>query len=250
MPRSVYQRMRSSIQRWCHCSASSRRHEELDLHLLELARAEDEVARRDLVAERLADLRDPERRLLARELEHVLEVDEDALRGLGAQEDAAASSRTGPMKVSNIRLNWRASPSSPPHSGARTASARLGVLEVVRPPALLALARHCDQRVGEALQVAGRLPGARVHQDRRVEGHHVVALLDHRPPPLGLDVVLQQHAVVAVVVGGGEPAVDLRGLEDEAAPLAQGDDLVHGHLGGAARFRWLLRGAGHRSVAG
>jgi hypothetical protein len=39
--------------------------EELHLHLLELAGAEDEVARRDLVAERLADLRDAERRLLA-----------------------------------------------------------------------------------------------------------------------------------------------------------------------------------------
>ena len=61
------------------------RHEELHLHLLELARAEDEVPRRDLVAEGLADLRDPERRLLARELQDVLEVDEDALRGLGAQ---------------------------------------------------------------------------------------------------------------------------------------------------------------------
>ena len=40
--------------------------EELHLHLLELARAEDEVARGDLVTERLADLADAERRLLAR----------------------------------------------------------------------------------------------------------------------------------------------------------------------------------------
>src|SRR5439155_18823901 len=47
--------------------------------------AEDEVARRYLVAERLAHLRDPERRLLARELQNVLEVDEDALRRLRAQ---------------------------------------------------------------------------------------------------------------------------------------------------------------------
>ena len=39
--------------------------EELHLHLLELARPEDEVARGDLVAERLADLGDPERQLLA-----------------------------------------------------------------------------------------------------------------------------------------------------------------------------------------
>ncbi len=62
-----------------------RRDEELHLHLLELARAEDEVPRRDLVAEGLADLRDAERRLLARELEHVLEVDEDPLRRLRPQ---------------------------------------------------------------------------------------------------------------------------------------------------------------------
>ena len=40
---------------------------------------------------------------------------------------------------------------------------------------------------------------------------------------------LEQHAVVAVVVGRADAAVDLRGGEDEAAPLAQRDDLVHGH---------------------
>src|SRR5205807_1284490 len=44
----------------------ARRNEVLHLHLLELAHAEEEVAGRDLVAERLADLRDPERRLSPR----------------------------------------------------------------------------------------------------------------------------------------------------------------------------------------
>src|SRR5437899_2569070 len=63
-----------------------RRDEELHLHLLELAQPEEEVAGRDLVAEGLAaDLRDAERRLAARELRDVLEVDEDPLRGLGAE---------------------------------------------------------------------------------------------------------------------------------------------------------------------
>src|SRR5207244_10537632 len=60
-----------------------RRDEILHLHLLELARAEEEVAGRDLVPERLADLRNAEGRLAARELQHVLEVDEDGLRRLG-----------------------------------------------------------------------------------------------------------------------------------------------------------------------
>ena len=60
--------------------------EELDLHLLELARAEGEVARRDLVAEALADLGDAERDADAAAVEDVLEVDEDALGRLGPQE--------------------------------------------------------------------------------------------------------------------------------------------------------------------
>src|SRR6185437_4295916 len=61
------------------------RDEELHLHLLELPGPEDEVARGDLVAEGLSDLADAERDLLPRRLQHVAEVDEDALRGLRAQ---------------------------------------------------------------------------------------------------------------------------------------------------------------------
>jgi hypothetical protein len=63
----------------------ARAHEIFHLHLLELARAEDEVARRDLVAERLADLRDAERQLAPHGRLHVEEVDEDALRRLGPE---------------------------------------------------------------------------------------------------------------------------------------------------------------------
>src|SRR5207244_10944176 len=58
--------------------------EELQLHLLELARPENEVPRRDLVPEALADLRDPERQLAPRRLEYVLEVNERTVGGLGA----------------------------------------------------------------------------------------------------------------------------------------------------------------------
>ncbi len=71
-------------------------HEELHLHLLELARAEDEVAGGDLVAEALADLGDAEGGLLAPELEVVLEVQEDPLGGLGPQVDGRALLPDGP----------------------------------------------------------------------------------------------------------------------------------------------------------
>src|SRR5207248_4989812 len=66
------------------------------LHLLELAHAEEEVAGRDLVAKRLSDLGDAERRLAARDLQHVLEVDEDPLRRLGAQVRARSLFLDGP----------------------------------------------------------------------------------------------------------------------------------------------------------
>src|SRR5450432_841579 len=64
---------------------AARLDEELHLHLLELAGAEDEVSWCDLVAETLTLLRDAEWRLLARRLLHVEVVDEDALRSLGSQ---------------------------------------------------------------------------------------------------------------------------------------------------------------------
>ena len=83
--------------------------EEFQLHLLELARAEREVAGRDLVAEGFADLRDARMgSLLARRAQNVVEVDEDALRRLGTEVNRSeeASSVT-PWNVLNIRLNLR-----------------------------------------------------------------------------------------------------------------------------------------------
>ena len=104
----------------------------------------------------------------------------------------------------------------------------LQVAEVVGAEALLAVPA-VDERVGEAGEVAAGLPHARVLEDRRVQGDDVVALLEHRAPPLVLDVGLEQDAVVAVVVRRPDAAVDLAGGEDEAAALAQRHDLVHRH---------------------
>ena len=239
MPSSVYQRSRILDPLAVPALRFGRRHEELHLHLLELAGAEDEVAGRDLVAEGLADLGDAEGRLLAGEAEHVLEVDEDALGGLGPQVDLRALARDRAdmgleHQVELARLGELAAALRAAQLGARVAAFGFDRLaQVILAPALLALAEALDQRVGEAFEVARGLPDPRVLEDRRVEGDDVVAFLQHRPPPLGLDVVLQQHPVVAVVVGRAEAAVDLRGGEDEAAPLAERDDLLHRDLGRA-----------------
>ena len=188
------------------------RHEELHLHLLELARAEDEVAGRDLVAERLADLGDPERGLLARELQHVLEVDEDALCGLRAQIGGGArfldrADRRLEHQVEVARLGQRALVA---FAGVhRRFASALELLQMVRAEALPARAA-VDERVGEAFEVARGLPHARMLEDRGVDRHDVVALLQHRAPPLVLDVRLEQHPVVPVVVRGAHASVDLR----------------------------------------
>ena len=64
----------------------------------------------------------------------------------------------------------------------------------------------------------------------------VVTIAHHRVEPGRADVVLQEHAVVAVVVGRAEPAVDLGAREDEASPAAERDDLLH--RDGLGRHGW------------
>jgi hypothetical protein len=110
---------------------------------------------------------------------------------------------------------------------ARLAAA-LRVLELVRTEAQLAGAA-VDERIGEALDVTRRLPDPGVQDDGRVERHDVVAFEHHCLEPALTDVVLQQDAVVPVVVRGAEAAVDLRRREDEAAPPRQRHDLIHRH---------------------
>src|SRR4029078_3229596 len=129
------------------------RYEELHLHLLELARPEDEVARRDLVAERLADLGDPERRLLARELQDVLEVDQDALGGLRPQVDLGSRLGRRPdvsleHEVELARLADTAAALRAVDLAIRVA-ALLGdrLAQVILAPASLALAEALDERV-------------------------------------------------------------------------------------------------------
>ena len=59
--------------------------EPFHLHLLEFARAENEIARRDFIAEAFADLCDAEGNLYARGVDDVFEFEKDALGRFGAE---------------------------------------------------------------------------------------------------------------------------------------------------------------------
>src|SRR5437660_1434126 len=65
----------------------ARSHKVFHLHLLELARTKNEIAGRDFVAKRFADLRDAKRKLAPAGVQDVEKVYEDALRGFRTKID-------------------------------------------------------------------------------------------------------------------------------------------------------------------
>ncbi len=234
MPRSRYQREALLDPVLVPVLVLARADEELHLHLLEFPGAEDEVARGDLVAERLADLADAERDLLARGLQHVAEVDEDALRGLRTQvgqpglvfhraqvgaQQAVEHARLGEgAAVAAVRARELLEPAD-----RRVAVLFLVGLDQVVGPVPLVAEHALGQRIDELGDVAAGLPDLTGQDHRRVESHDVVALGHHRAPPLALDVVLQLDAERAVVPGSAQAPVDLAGREDESPSFAQVD---------------------------
>ncbi len=219
--------------------------EELELHLLELAGAEDEVARRDLVAKRLADLGDAERQLEPGGPPYVLEVDEDALGRLRTQVDDVLVGGDRP----HVRLEHEVELARLGERGPLAARrALLRIVELVEPEPVVAV-RALDERVGERGDVTRRHPHVGSLEDRRVDADDVVAQLHHRPPPLVLDVAEEGDAERPVVVGRAETAVDLGRLEDEAALLGEVDDGVEvdGH-GVIASLVVGRRGADDRAL--
>src|SRR5487761_2248326 len=188
--------------------------EELHLHLLELAGSKHEVLRGYLIAERLSDLCDAERRLLAHGREHVREIREHALGRLGPQV------RRGALPLDRAGLGLEHEVEGPRFGELRRSAVRAHSVDLVLAPSLLAFAT-VDQRVGEGLEVTRCRPHRGRTEDCRVDPDDVGTHLDHRTPPGLLDVAQHVDAQRAVVVRGTESPVDLRGLEDESTALGQ-----------------------------
>ena len=72
-----------------------------------------------------------------------------------------------------------------------------------------------------------RLPDFRRHNDGGFEANDIVALAGHGVPPEFLDVALEFRAQRAVVPKAVDAAVNLGGLVNEPAPLAQRHDFLH-----------------------
>ena len=196
--------------------------EELHLHLGEFAAAEGEVARIDLVPERLADLGDAEGELLPGGDPDTVEIHEDRLTGFGAEPGGVLlvehrSDEGLHHQIEFTRFGQIL-------GTAVGAGGRIGHL--VHPVAGLALAA-VGHEVAELIEMTRGLPDPGVADDGRIESFDVVAGLDHLVPPEVFDGALHPRTVGAVIPETVDAAVDFRARENEPAPLAQADDLIH-----------------------
>ena len=179
----------------------------------------------------------------------VEEVEEDALRGLRAQvvqaglvlddaeeglEQAGELARLGPLATgAAVGADDLGERDVVGVDDVALAGPLLrdGLLEVVGAEPLVAR-EALDERVAERRDVARRNPGLPRQDDRGVQADDVVALDDHRLPPLPLDVVLQLHTERAVVPRRPGASVDLTARVHEASALAEAHDGVDGGAGG------------------
>ena len=206
--------------------------EELHLRLLELARAESEIAGVDLVAEGLTDLSDPEGDLLPGHLAHTAVVREDRAAGLGPQVGHGCGVRLGadPRAQHQVEL---AGLGQLVVAVLRGAAARR-LVQLVCAEALLAGAT-VHHRVAEVLDVTRGLPGAGVGDDRAVDPHHVVAGAHHPLPPQGFQIVLEFDTQRPIVPETVDAPVDLPGLEDEPTSRTERHDVLHAQRPGGGR---------------
>src|SRR6478672_12789511 len=76
-------------------------------------------------------------------------------------------------------------------------------------------------------QRPSRFQHRRMGQDRTVQSDDVVALPHHHLPPILFKIILEFGPKWSVIPHPVESAINLARLENEPAPLAQADDLLH-----------------------
>lgn len=154
--------MRMSFQVSCHF-VFARHHEIFQLRLFKLAHAENEVARRDLVAERLADLGNAERQLAGSGVNHVLKLGKDSLCGFRPQIAEEEPSSTGPIAVLKHQVER-------PRFGqvGRAAVGALAVFDVVGAETAFAFAA-VGHGIGKRIFMAGIVKNLLVGEDGGVK---------------------------------------------------------------------------------
>ena len=74
--------------------------------------------------------------------------------------------------------------------------------------------------------MAGGDPGLGVHEHAGIDTHDVLVEPGHGFPPVILDVVLELHTILPIIIDCGKAVVNLARREDESVFLA----MCHQHL--------------------
>ena len=106
-----------------------------------------------------------------------------------------------------------------------------------------------NQRVVEGVHVAGGFPNGGVHKNRGVQADNVIVELDHGPPPVFAQSVLEDDPVLSIIVDRRQPVVDFAGLKHKAILFGVADQVFElffgGHrLVGYGAMRPYMRGKG------
>jgi len=167
-------------------------HKKLHLHLLELSRPENEIARRDFIAKSLANLCDTKRDLFSGRLHDIQVVHIYSLRCLRPQVDDSRIVFNRPHvcfehEVKHSGFGKRPLVPALRALGIRLPGFSLNSFVVASEAVLTHLA--VDQGVRETRHVPGRLPYLWMHQNCGIDTLDVVALVDHGTPPSFLEVL-------------------------------------------------------------
>ena len=203
--------------------------EELDLHLLELAGAEDEVPRGDFVSKALADLGDAERNLDPGGIDHVSEVHEDALGRFRAEigDGIFVGHRPHIGFKHQVEFPWLGEVAIMmlAHHFAWFVGA-WDRSDVVGPKSPLALAA-IDHHVMKEVEVTAGLPDVGVHDNGGFDADHVIPAADHVVPPGLTEVAFEFSSEWAVVPESVDPAIYFTALENEPTSPTKSDDTIH-----------------------
>ena len=74
--------------------------------------------------------------------------------------------------------------------------------------------------------MSGSLPDGRVHEDGRIQSHHVLVQQDHGVPPVLLNIVLELNSILSVIIDRCESVVYFAGLEYISVFLAMCHQLL------------------------
>ena len=90
--------------------------------------------------------------------------------------------------------------------------------------------RVLTQRINKRIDMPARPPNLLIHQNRRVDAIHIVALIDEHFPPQIHDVALQSDAQRTIIPSSAKTTINIRPLINKAAALRQTHQIFHLHF--------------------